>query len=264
MLNKGVEIRGIKYGLIKFIRVYPVIVLGLLAIVYLSGGFDSPGESALPKPLLTALLYLTVILIPLMVITIFIVIGIVEDRERNRNRQSAANLKDEDPFEVAYEKMAGFKVVALTGETPSFTGITGDLYSHDDSARCTINPDHVPPAPNCECGFYAYKSQRDAQFELSIHPGLFLIAVDLFGIGYAHKFGYRAESQRVNSLSLPRRCMRCKTLPAKTFVKTYKLGYSDKSWWHWSIRCALCIRGVKEENTLTIDQMSEKLQVKIH
>ena len=258
------ETRRIKYGLIKFIRTYPLIALGLLAAVYLFGGFDSPSEAALPKPLLTALLYLTVIIVPLIVITAFIVIGVVEDRERKGNQEKVANLPDEDPFTLDYEKMCGFKIVALTGQAPTFTGITGDLYSHDDSARCTINPDHIPPVHNCECGFYAYKNRRDALFELSIHPGLFLIDVDLFGIGFAHKYGYRAESQRVNSLTLPRSCMRCKTLPAKTFIKSYKLGYGDHSWWQWSIRCALCARGVKEENTLTIDQMSEKLQVKIH
>jgi len=257
------EMRHFKQSFIKCIRLYPVLALSLLAIIYLLGGFNTERAPVLPRFLLTGTLYLLVGVVPVVAIAGFITLSITEDRSRARGQRQLENLPQEDPFELAYEKMCGFKVVAITGESPIFTGITGDNYSSDDSAKCQQSPDHVPPVSNCECGFYAYKSRSDAEFELTMHPGLFLINVDLFGLGFAHKYGYRAESQRVNSVTIPRRCMRCKTLPAKIFVKSYKLGYGDGTWWQWSIRCLLCSKKVKAENTLTMSQMGQSLQVSI-
>ena len=127
----------------------------------------------------------------------------------HQNLKDLENLSEEDPFNLDHEEMSGYKIVSLTGEVPTFTGVTGDTYKNDANAICKEFPDHVPPVVGCECGFYAFKNLRDAQFELSLYPGVFLIDVDLFGIGFSHRYGYRAESQRVNSLEFPKRCMRC-------------------------------------------------------
>jgi uncharacterized membrane protein len=256
--------KGFKQGFIKFIRIYPFIAVGLLVIAYLAGGFSQTTNPVIPRAIVTGFLYGLIGFVPVIIVLIFIVIGVSEDRARVRNLKNPVNHSQEDPFNLAHENMRGFKVVGLTGESPTFTGITGDTYKKDDSAICSAFPDHVPPVSGCECGFYAYKKRSDAQFELSIHPGLFLIDVDLFGIGYSHKHGYRAESQRVNSLILPKRCMRCKTLPARIFTRSYKIGFGNSSWWQWSVRCLVCAKTVAATEKLTIQQMSQKLQVAIN
>ena len=253
-----------KQRFIKLIRRYPLFALSALGCAYLLGGFSDKENPLIPRDVLVGLLYGLVAVVPLAFIVIFIGFGWAEDRARSRNTENMQELADEDPFDFASEKMYGFKVSGLTGEVPTFTGLTGDTYKKDDSAICREFPDHVPPVSGCECGFYAFKEREDAQFELSISPGLFLIEVDLFGLGFVHKYGYRAESQRVNSLIAPKRCMRCKTLPARVFVRSFKIGYGSSTWWQWSMRCLLCSTGVKTEDKLTIAQMSKELQVPIN
>lgn len=263
VLNMNMDRRWAKHRFIRFIRRYPFIAGGLLLLIYLLGGFDEKRTPIVPRPLLTGLLYILVGVMPVVISAIFIGMGISEDRARSRNLKKVESLPEEDLFSLEHANMCGFKVVALTGEFPTFTGITGDTYLKDDSAVCKLSPEHVPPVSNCECGFYAFKSRTDAEFELSINPGLFLVDVDLFGLGFEHKYGYRAESQRVNEMMLPRRCMRCKTLPARIFVRSFKIGYYDDAWWQWSVRCLLCASPVKEEQKKTISQMSQDLQVSI-
>lgn len=255
------DVKRAKQGFIKFIRIYPFIAVGLLVIAYLVGGFSQAREPLVPRAIVMGLFYLLIGVIPVVITIIFVVIGISEDRSRARNLKNPTHFGQEDPFNLAHEEMCGFKVVGLSGETPTFTGITGDTYKKDDSAKCKQFPDHVPPAEGCECGFYAFKKLSDAQFELSIHPGLFLIEVDLFGIGFSHKHGYRAESQRVNSLILAKRCMRCKIFPPRVFVRSYRIGYGSNTWWQWSARCLFCAKNVKAADRLTIEQMSSQLQV---
>jgi len=255
--------KRMKQGFIRAIRAYPFIAIALLIMTYLMGGFSKNPDPLIPRGIVTGLFYLLVGVIPLIVVCIFIGLTISEDRNRTRTPRSLIDSPEDDPFDLAYEKMCGFKIAALTGEDPIFTGVTGDTYKNSADAVCKEFPDHVPPASGCECGFYAFKELGDAQFELSIHPGLFLIQVDLFGIGFSHKYGYRAESQQVNSLKFPRRCMRCKVLPARIFVKSYKLGYASEVWWQWSARCSLCAHNVKTEDKLRVEQMSQQLQVSI-
>jgi hypothetical protein len=255
------DLKRIKQEFIRLIRIYPLIAIALLLLAYLLGGFSQQINPLIPRPIVVAALCGLIVVVPLIVILIFVGFSISEDRSRTRAAKNLNALPEEDPFDLVHEKMSGFKIVALSGHTPTFTGVTGDTYAHDTNAVCKEFPDHVPPASGCECGFYAFKELRDAKFELSIHPGLFLIHVDLFGIGYAHKYGYRAESQRVNSLNFPKRCMRCKILPARVFVKSYKLGYGENAWWQWSVRCSACAKSVKAADTLTPEQMSQQLKV---
>ncbi len=255
------DVKRAKQGFIKFIRIYPFIAVGLLVLAYLVGGFSQTTKPLVPRVIVMGLFYVLIGVIPVIITIIFVVIGLSEDRSRARNLKNPNNFGQEDPFNLAHEEMCGFKVVGLSGENPTFTGITGDTYKKDDSAICKQFPEHVPPANGCECGFYAFKKRSDAQFELSIHPGLFLIEVDLFGIGFSHKHGYRAESQRVNSLILAKRCMRCKILPPRVFVRSYRIGYGNNTWWQWSARCLVCAKNVKAADRLTIEQMSSQLQV---
>lgn len=258
------DMRRVKQRFFRLIRIYPFIAVGALILIFLLGGFDQKSAPLIPRVILTILIFGLVGVVPLIATFMFIVLSVSEDRTRARNLKSLSALPDEDPFDLAHEKMGGFKVVALTGEIPTFTGVTGNTYTNDESAVCTEFPDHVPPASGCECGFYAFKNLEDAQFELSMHPGLFLIHVDLFGIGFEHKYGYRAESQRVNSLKFPRRCMRCKVLPAQVFIKSYKLGYGSIAWWQWSVRCSFCAKSKKDIDKLTIKDMSQQLHVAIN
>ena len=258
------DLKRIIQTFIRLVRLYPLLALGLLLLAYLLGGFSQEANPLIPRPIVMGALYGLIIVVPLIAIMIFVAFSMSEDRNRTRIAKNLNALPEEDPFDLVQEKMSGFKIVGLSGQTPTFTGVTGDTYTHDENAVCKEFPDHVPPASGCECGFYAFKNLRDAQFELSIHPGLFLIHVDLFGIGFSHKYGYRAESQRVNSLEFPKRCMRCKVLPARVFIRSYKIGYGSNVWWSWTVRCSLCVKGVKPEHRLTIEQMSKQLRVVIN
>ena len=249
--------------LITWVRRYPLIALSVLAIAYLLGGFSSSDDSLVPQQVVITALYLFVGIVPLSFIIAFVVIGSIADAQSIRNKEKGSNLNYQDAFELPSEVMHGYKLALITDQPPTLTGLTGDKYLSDAQALCTTNPQHIPPVANCECGFYAYKELTDAQFERSINPGSFLLDVDLFGLGFTYKDGYRAETQVVNRLIKPRRCMRCKTLPAKVFVSTYKLSYTATTWWQWQIRCVVCSSSFKEKDKLSIEQMAQYLALKI-
>jgi hypothetical protein len=253
----------LKQRLIKVIRFYPVIALVVLGLAYLLGAFTKQAHPIISQDAVITMLYIFIAIGPLFVIVGFILIGLASDRERNRASLATGRLAYEDPFSLPSEQMGGYKVVSITGAKPTLTGLTGDIYKADDTARCTNNPDHIPPVAECECGFYAFKNIKDAKFELSITPGVFLFEVDLFGVGFEYGEGYRAEAQVVRKLITPSRCMRCKTLPVKNFVKRYHLGYFDETWWQWQIRCALCSSTFKDQDRLTVSEMSRELHILI-
>lgn len=257
----GVESK--RQFLIKWVRKYPLIALSVLAIAYLLGGFSSNEDSFVPQQLVITGLYLFVGIVPLGFIIAFVVIGSLADAQSIRNRQKSGNLNYQDAFELPSEIMHGYKLALITDRPPTLTGLTGDKYLSDAQAVCTTNSEHIPPVAECECGFYAYKELADAQFEKSINPGAFLLDVDLFGLGFTYKNGFRAETQVVNRLIKDKRCMRCKTLPAKVFVSTYKLSYTNTAWWQWQIRCLVCSSSFKEKDKLSIEQMAKHLALKI-
>ncbi|MGA0080114.1 MAG: hypothetical protein ACO3IO_05560 [Candidatus Nanopelagicus sp.] len=250
--------------LIKWVRRYPVIALSALALAYLLGGFSGNDDGFISQQLIITTLYLFVGVVPLGFIIAFIVVGRLGDLESATNKEKQSNLSYEDAFDLPSQIMHGYKLAMVTGVSPTLTGLTGDTYLSDAQAICKENPEHIPPVAQCECGFYAYKELADAQFELSINPGAFLLDVDLFGLGFTYKNGFRAESQVVNRLITPKRCMRCRVLPAKVFVKSYKLGYEDTAWWQWQIRCVICSSSFKPADKLTVEQMGQHLAVKIN
>lgn len=250
--------------LIKWVRRYPVIALSALALGYLLGGFSKTDDGPIPQQIVITALYLFISLVPLGFIIAFLVVGRLGDIESAANKEKQANLTYQDAFDLPSQIMHGYKLAMVTGRSPTLTGLTGDRYLSDAQAVCSENPEHIPPVAECECGFYAYKELADAQFELSINPGAFLLDVDLFGLGFTYKNGFRAESQVVNQLITPSRCMRCRVLPATVFVTTYRLGYEDTTWWQWQMRCVVCSSSFKPSDKLTVAQMAQHLAVKIN
>lgn len=250
--------------LIKWVRRYPVIALSTLVLAYLLGGFSQNDDGLIPQQIVITALYLFVAVVPLGFIAAFIIVGRLGDIESAANKEKQSKLSYQDAFNLPSQVMHGYKLAMVTGRSPTLTGLTGDTYLSDAQAVCSENPEHIPPVAECECGFYAYKELSDAQFELSINPGAFLLDVDLFGLGFTYKNGFRAESQVVNQLITPRRCMRCRVLPAKVFVTTYRLGFEDTAWWQWQIRCVICSSSFKIEDKLTVEQMAQQLAVKIN
>jgi len=246
---------------VKLIRIYPVITAVVLGVLYQLGAFTDKQNPPVSRELLLQFLYFYVGVIPLIFIAVFIFIGNASDKESRIRAEENQQFTIVDAFDLPQEKMHGFKLALITGPLPTFTGLTGDLYEYDAQAVCSLNPEHVPPVAECECGFYAYKEQRDAKFERSINPGSYLLDVDLYGIGFEYERGYRAETQVVNSLTYQPRCMRCKVFPAKTFVKSFRLGFQGPGSWEWQLRCQVCSQGVETDNKLSIAQMQSLLKV---
>jgi len=253
----------LKQRLVKLVRLYPILALSVLLLAYLLGGFSEKENPLIPQSVIITFLYLFVGLVPLAFIIAFIVVGNKSDKEFSSNQLNQSRLVYENAFDLPTQVMHGYKLAMITGRIPTLTGLTGDIYSSDSSAKCTINSEHVPPVTDCECGFYAYKDLTDAKFELSINPGAFVLDVDLYGIGFTYQRGYRAETQVVNLLTTPKRCMRCRILPPALFVTTYRLGYDDIPWWQWQSRCVICSSSFRAEDKLTVEQMAEKLSLKI-
>lgn len=264
---------------IKTLRVYPFAFLGVAGIIYLlgrfglldalgfSGGFsgdlNAEGGAFFSERVLTYLAYFLIVGVPVLAIIAFIIIGQASDAElRNKNRNQE-RFAYSDAFEIPSEIMHGYKLALLTGREPMLTGLTGDTYASDASATCTVDAEHIPPVTNCECGFYAYKDRTDAVIERSINPGTFLLDVELYGIGFVYQRGYRAETQVVEKLTVPKRCMRCKVLPAKIFVPVFHLGRSDYTWWQWQVRCVVCSSSFKDSDKLNFDQMAQMLKISI-
>ena len=249
--------------LVRTIRIFPLVTILLLLIAYALGGFSERANPLVPRSAIRAILIFYIAVVPTALSALFIWADLKRKRDKKHQSTSLKKLAFDNAFELPAQEMHGHKIVYITGRNPTFTGLTGDLYSSDEAATCKLDSEHIPPVADCECGFYAYKEIGDAKYEKSIHPTSFLIDVDLFGIGFAYSRGFRAESQRVNSMSLPKRCMRCKTLPALRFVTTYKIGYYSYSYWKWEIRCAICSYSFKPEDCLTPDEMAQALGVKL-
>ncbi len=263
MFTEGVRVPRSRQLLIRFIRIYPVIALVVLGSAYGVGGFGPKADALIPQHVIITGLFVFVGVVPLAVILGFLLIGRLSNSQSKLNLRHRNRLDYKDAFALPVERMSGFKLATLTGRAPILTGLTGDTYSADAAAVCTANPDHVPPVVDCECGFYAFKDLRDAKFELSINPGAFLLAVELYGIGFIYDGGYRGEVQVVSHLAAPKRCMRCKILPPKVFVTSFKMGYGHETWWQWQIRCRVCSSTFKEADKMSIEQMSKALGVVI-
>lgn len=247
----------------RTLRVMPAVVLSLLALSFVTGGFSNSPEPSATKTLSHFLFTFFIAVGPVIFIAVLLLIERLR-RAAEKNLASSSNkLVYEDAFNLPSQEMHGFKIAFITDRPPTFTGLTGDRYTHDAVAKCSLNSEHVPPVAGCDCGFYAYNDIRRAHHELSINPGAFLIDVDLFGVGFTYTRGFRAESQLVNFLTLPKRCMRCKTFSPKKFVATYKMNYAAFAYWQWEFRCSICSYSFKEQNCMSIEEMSQALKTSL-
>ncbi len=243
----------------RTLRLMPVIVLALLALSMATGGFSSSSEPSVIKNLSHFLFTVFIAVGPLIFIAAMLLIEHLRKVSAKNLAMHNSKLVYSDAFNLPSQEMHGYKIAFITDRPPTFTGLTGDRYTQDAAAQCSLNTEHVPPVAGCECGFYAYNDIRRAHHELSINPGAFLIDVDLFGVGFTYTHGFKAESQLVNFLTLPKRCMRCKVLPAKKFVTTYKMNYVSFAYWKWELRCSLCSYSFKDQDSMSIHQMSQAL-----
>lgn len=226
------------------------------------GGFNNQGHKSIRSDIFINLLSIIFVgVVPLFFILSFILVGQNIDKNK-RKKIPSDDFMPIDAFTVPHEEMQGFKLAYITGASPTLTGLTGDIYKSDDSAHCDINPEHVPPVVNCECGFYAYSEKSEADFEMTIYPGSFVLHVDLFGLGFRYKRGYRAESQVVRRLFTPKRCQHCHILPGRVFVKTYRLA-NDSYWWKWEYRCSACSFSFDSQDKLEKEELESILKTKV-
>jgi hypothetical protein len=234
-----------------------------LALAFLFGGLTTSSTPSFLAIFSRRFFTLYILLVPTIFIAYLFYIEYLRTQESKKATSDTTKLLYDDAFDLPSQDMHGYKIAFLTGEIPTLTGLTGDLYVADDTAKCEMNRDHVPPVAGCDCGFYAYSDIKMAEHQLSINPTSFLIDVDLFGVGFAYSRGFRAELQVVNFMHLPRRCMRCKVLKSEQFVKSYKFGFNSYGYWRWEFRCSMCSYNFKEEDRLSPGQMSEALGIKM-
>jgi len=253
----------LKRAFIVGLKVYALIIIGLLAVGYVLGEFSDKGHPVLAKDTFYAILTIVYITIALSAMVAFAFIGRASDREFLRNSENQENFNFQDAFMLPDERMHGYKLARIVGRVPTFMGLTGDLYTSDASAHCGVNPDHVPPVKGCQCGFHAFKELREASREQSSHRTAFLFDVDLYGLGFIYQRGFRAETQVINQMILPKRCMLCKIFPAKRFIVKYEFSNSLGGYWEWQIRCHLCSSATKAEDRLAIEDMAQKLGIEI-
>lgn len=264
MFTQKVDAARVEQRVVRTIRFFPLVTLALLFLAFILGGFSERADPLVPRGAIQLALILYIAIVPTGIISVFIFADILRTRAAVKKRKSPKILSYTDAFDLPNQEMHGYKIVYIAGREPIFTGLTGDQYTSDDVASCSLNPQHIPPVADCECGFYIFKDLQDAKYELSIYPGAFLVDADLFGIGFEYSRGFKAEAQRVNSLKLSKRCMRCKTLPPKRFVTAYKLGLNSFGHWSWELRCSLCSSTFKAEDCLTPEQMADALKISIN
>ncbi len=253
----------IKRKFIVALRLYPLLIGATFLLGYLLGSFSKQEDPILAKATFYAILTILSIVVPLAAMLAFFLIGRASDREYLRNTENQEGFTFDNPFALPNEQMHGYKLAKIVGREPTFMGLTGDLYTSDASAHCGADPDHVPPVKGCQCGFHAFKDLTEAVFEGSLYRSAFLFDVDLYGLGFVYQRGYRAETQVINHMIAPKRCMLCKTLPVNQFVAKYDFSSVAPDRWQWQLRCRLCSSATKEENRFSIDEMAEKLKIKI-
>ncbi len=125
--------------LIRLIRIYPVIAITVLVAAYLLGGFTDRVDPLIPQEVVITALYLFVGAVPLVFIIAFLIIGRVGDKAALKNNNHTDKLNYQSGFDLPVEQMHGYKLALITGRTPTLTGLTGDTYLSDSSAKCSIN-----------------------------------------------------------------------------------------------------------------------------
>lgn len=78
-----------------------------------------------------------------------------------------------------------------------FLSVTGTIYGSDADAQCFQGSPHQPPAPDCSCGFYAFRDETRARALAARGWKQVTMEVELSGRVLAYEHGYRAQHQRV-------------------------------------------------------------------
>ncbi len=107
-------------------------------------------------------------------------------------------------------------VISLDGAQMRLAGLAvAGVYGAEDVAVCLRGADHIPPALDCVCGFYAFCDRQDAarllarRLDYTGHVISVLCEVDLSGTVIVCDRGYRAERQRVLQVGLLPWCAGC-------------------------------------------------------
>jgi hypothetical protein len=103
------------------------------------------------------------------------------------------------------EPIRAWKYAAVVGGGPDDNGkllfeaqSVAEVYGVEETARCSYQRDHRAPDESCSCGFYARMQRMDVYGPYSV------LEVELYGKVLLGTNGYRAEKQRVLSVTAPR------------------------------------------------------------
>ena len=100
--------------------------------------------------------------------------------------------------------------IPYDAETAAMCGIkNGHAFFWGSSNKYGFDPsaDHDVPDPRCTCGFHGVASKDADEIQGDYASARFVrIEAELYGRVVRHERGYRAEHQRVLSVSIPRRC----------------------------------------------------------
>lgn len=122
---------------------------------------------------------------------------------------------------ASHEAPRGWKCAQLLlspdGTEVRLSGVSiGGSYSADDVAVCVRRREHLPPALDCECGFYGFTERHRAEDLLARRCGFdgdvvvrALLEVEFRGTVIEHEQGSRAERQQVLGLWLLPWCADC-------------------------------------------------------
>ncbi|MFN2557235.1 MAG: hypothetical protein ABR592_10285 [Nitriliruptorales bacterium] len=197
----------------------------------------------------------------------------------------------------AHEAPRGWKcaqlVVSLDGRQIRLAGLAvGGVYGAEDVAVCLRGAEHLPPALDCVCGFYAFSERRDAarllarRLDYTGHVISVLCEVDLSGTVIVCDHGFRAERQRVLQVGLLPWCAGCaaygRLVPASllsaehapegitrlTFaganhsLAAYRRAQLRRSWEPLRPLCERCA-GAQGDEGLSLLQLAERLGTEV-
>ena len=102
--------------------------------------------------------------------------------------------------------------LAWDGQAATLSGLTlGCRYDVEDDARCPRGC--VRPADGCDCGFYALRPEAETEVfgpnRRLLRATSVRLDVELSGAVLEYDLGYRAQSQRVLRVAVPKLCASC-------------------------------------------------------
>lgn len=196
----------------------------------------------------------------------YVVVKSRQDRRvRERKLQNVPERTSPDPIpgvKVAYPMIWADRVVFHALVFPRAYGVEADASCAMGSFYQTAGLEHGPvPRPGCTCGFYAWKPShaRRARPERAI-PGRRLTAgearkrsdhsvrsmcvldVELLGKVMVFERGYRAQRQRVMSVSMGTQCVLCGRRAKGFTAGTFIVGNKRATTIHPTCGCQMPVR----------------------